>query len=434
MPEPTSLAPETKYQLLLQITQQLSRTLELEDLLARLLTAVRSAVPYDAAGIFVLNRSVPLGAQRSGDVIAGMALTGFDARARPDDPMFRDGKGIIGHVIRSGERLIAPDVRAEPHYVDGRPSTRSELAVPIVSAGQVIGALNLESDRLDAYTAADAELLEFFAVVAALSIEKTLLHRQVLEKERIEHQLQLAQHVQTSLLPAAPPVVAGYDIAGVNLPTWAIGGDYFDYIPLGDGRLGLVIADVAGKGMPAGLIMATFRGALRTELRRTGEIAAAVEVMDRILLDSMDASRFVTAVYGELDPVRGTFTYVNCGHNPPLLFGTNGRREVLDTGRRALGMMDGEPVQPATVSLHPGDTLALYTDGVVELTDADWAEYGMERLEGLLRARAARPAREMIDSVVTATRAFTGRDSFEDDFTLVIVKREHRTSETHEAG
>jgi len=423
MPEPTSLGPETKYQLLLQITQQLSRTLVLEDLLARLLTAVRSAVPYDAAGIFVLNQSVPLGAGRSGNVIAGMALIGFDDSARPNDPMFRDGKGIIGHVIRSGERIIAPDVGAEPHYVDGRPSTRSELAVPIVSRGHVIGALNLESDRLDAYTAADAELLDFFATVAALSIEKTLLHRQVLEKERIEHQLQLAQHVQASLLPARSPVVAGYDIAGVNLPTWAIGGDYFDYIPLGDGRLGLVIADVAGKGMPAGLIMATFRGALRTELRRTGEIAAAVEVMDRILLDSMDVSRFVTAVYGELDPARGTFTYVNCGHNPPLLFGTNGRREVLDCGRRALGMMDGEPFQPATVTLHPGDTLALYTDGVVELTDADWAEYGVERLEGLLRASASRPAREMIDAVVAATRAFTGRSSYDDDFTLVVVKR-----------
>jgi len=422
--QPTSLGPETKYQLLLQITQQLSRTIELEDLLARLLAAVRSAVPYDAAGIFVLNRSVPLGTARSGNVIAGMALVGFDERARPDDPMFREGKGIIGHVIRTGERVIAPDVAAQPHYVDGRPATRSEIAVPIVSGDLVIGALNLESDQPDAYAEADAELLEFFAVVAALSIEKTLLHRQVLEKERIEHQLQLAQQVQASLLPAAPPLVEGYDIAGVNLPTWAIGGDYFDYIPLGDGRLGLVIADVAGKGMPAGLIMATFRGALRTELGRTGDIAAAVTAMDRILLDSMDVSRFVTAVYGELDPRRGSFTYVNCGHNPPLLFGANGRREVLDRGRRALGMMGGEPFEAATVTLHPGDTLALYTDGVIELTDADWAEYGIERLEGLLRQSAARSAREMIDAVVRATRAFTGRDGYEDDFTLVVVKRE----------
>jgi sigma-B regulation protein RsbU (phosphoserine phosphatase) len=434
VPQSPTISPETKYQLLLKISQQLSRTLELPDLLERLLKWVRSAVDYDAAGIFVLNRSVPLSSERSGNVIAGMALIGFDDSARPDDPMFRDGKGIIGHVIATGERTVAPDVSRNVHYVDGRPSTRSEITVPIVSGGQVIGALNLESDRLDAYTDADAELLEFFAVAAALSIEKALLHRQVLEKERIEHQLELAHQVQASLLPAAPPVVPGYDIDGVNLPTWAIGGDYFDYVPLADGRLAIVVADVAGKGMPAGLIMATFRGALRTELRRTGEITAAVHAMDRILLESMDVSRFVTAVYGVLDPALGTFTYVNCGHNPPLLVGTNGHRELLSRGRRALGMMNGESFEPATVRLDPGDVLALYTDGVVELAADSWLEFGVERLQATLLGWTHRPAREMIDAVIDATRAYTGRQGYDDDFTLVIVKREdgdtRRSSET----
>ena len=421
---PGGRGPDARYRLLLGISQQISRTIDLPEVLNHLLRSLRSIVDYDAAGIFVLNRSVPGGSAPGANMIAGMASVGFPGIAAGNDPMLRDGKGIVGHVVRTGEVVVASDVSLDPRYVPGRPETRSEIAVPIVSNGEVIGALNLESDRPGAFSARDAELLEAFAVAAAISIEKAVLHRQLVEKQQMDHQLRLAQAVQASLLPAADPVVEGYDIAGFNLPAWDVGGDYFDYLRLPEGRVGLVIADVSGKGVAAALLMATFRAALRSEVRKNRPIRAVVEDVHETLLESMDTSRFVTAVYGVLDPPEGRFTYVNCGHNAPMLLRAGGDREFLPAGRSALGMLDSRPAAPSTAYLAPGDTLLLYTDGVVELTDAASEEFGETRLVRVLVSVADRPAREIIETLLQATRAHAGRERYDDDFTLVVVKRE----------
>lgn len=414
---------DVKYHLLLEISQQISRTIDLQEVLNHLLQSLRSVVDYDAAGIFVLNRSVPLGPGPITNMIAGMAVVGFPHIEARNDPMLRSGKGIVGHVIRTGETVVAPDVSLDERYIDGRAGTRSEIAVPIISNGQVIGALNLESGQLGIYSETDAELLEAFAVAAAISIEKSVLHRQVIEKHRIEQQLKLAHEVQASLLPAGAPFVSGYDIAGFNLPAWDVGGDYFDYFPLTDGRLGIVIADVSGKGVPAALLMATFRAALRSEVRKDRPIPAIIEDVHNMLAESMDTSQYVTAVYGTLDPRSGAFTYVNCGHSPPMLIRAGGRREFLPTGRRALGMFGSDPAATCAVHLGAGDTLLLYTDGVVELTDARDIEFGAARLGRVLTESAARPACEIIGELLRATRAYAGRERYDDDFTLVVVKR-----------
>lgn len=418
-----ALSAELRYRLLLELSQRISRTLDLPVVLEDLLRALRSAVEYDAAGVFVLKRAVPLIRRGDPDVIAGMVQVGFDD-PRTDDPMLRSGKGIVGHVIHAGEAVNAPDVRLDPRYVAGRSTTRSELAVPIVSDAGVIGCLNVESDRPAAFSPADAELVDFFASAAALSIERALLHRQVLDKQRIEDQLRVAREVQSALLPAAPPRLPGYDVAAMNLPTGAIGGDYYDYVPLPGESLGLVVADVSGKGIPAALIMATFRAALRHEVRRLADLSALARHLNRAVLESRDAARFVTAVCGVLEPRSGRLTYVNCGHNPPLLLRGRGGREMLGRGGPALGLLEGEPFETGALSLDPGDTLVLYTDGVVEPTNGDDVEFGVDRLEDAVRATGLRPAADALQSVVEATRAFSGHELYEDDFTLVVVRRE----------
>ena len=418
-----TLTAERKYRLLLDLSQRISRTLDLQVVLDDLLKALLPAIAYDAAGVFVLSRAVPLVQRGDANLIAGMVQTGFEDPPA-DDPMLRSGKGIIGHVVHTGETVIAPDVRDDPRYVAGRRATRSELAVPIVSEAGVIGCLNLESDRAGAFSRDDAELLEFFASAAALSIEKALLHRQVLDKQRIEDQLRLAREVQSGLLPGAPPDLPGWDIAAVALPTWAIGGDYYDYVPLGGGRLGLVVADVSGKGIPAALIMATFRAALRTEMRRHADLGAVAAHLNRAVLESRDASRFVTAVCGVLEGESGRLTYVNCGHNPPLLLRGSGSREQLQRGGPALGLFDEAAFEAGSAVLEPGDRLVLYTDGVVEPTDDADQEFGTERLEGAVREATGRPAAQALRSVIDATRAFAGRRDYDDDFTLVVVQRE----------
>jgi len=426
MPPSHTLSPEAKYRLLLKLSQEIGRTLDLQEVLGYLLESVRTAVSYDAAGVFVLNRRVPLGQDTGERLIAGMATVGFDDTPRDEDPMLRQGKGIIGHVIATGQTVIVPDVRLDPRYVQGKASTRSEIAVPVVSGGNVVGALNLESDTIDAFSEADTEFLEFFAVAAAISIEKAIVHREMIEKHRIEQQLRIAKEVQGSLLPVGDPVLPGFDIAGINVPTWEIGGDYFDYLPQPDGRLGIAIADVSGKGVPAALIMATFRAALRAQRPRDLPLDQVGVRLNRILLDSMDSSRFVTAVYGLLDHDTGTFTYANCGHNPPLLLRAGGARETLTSGGPALGMWPGAQFTPDAVVFDRDDTLALYTDGVIEVMNAAGEMFGVERLEDVLRRHADRTAREVVQAVVDATQAFAGRRGYDDDFTLVIVRRDPR--------
>jgi serine phosphatase RsbU (regulator of sigma subunit) len=424
MPPAPTLSPEAKYRLLLKLSQEIGRSLDLQEVMGYLLESVRTAVEFDAAGVFVLNRRVRLGQDAGGRMIAGMAIVGFDDTPRDEDPMLRRGEGIIGHVIATGHTVIAPDVRLNPNYVEGRSGTLSEIAVPIVSAGDVIGALNLESDTLDAFSEADVEYLEFFAVAAAISIEKAVLHREMLEKHRIEQQLGIAREVQMALLPAADPVVDGYDIAGANVPTWEIGGDYFDYLPQPDGRLGVAIADVSGKGVPAALIMATFRAALRAQRVKGVELDAIADRLNRILLDSMDASRFVTAFYGLLEPRTGALAFANCGHNPPLLLRADGPRDVLASGGPALGMWDAATFVPGAASVQPGDILVLYTDGVIEVMNGASEMFGVDRLEEVIRRRPGQSSRALVDAVVDATRAFAGRTGFEDDFTLVVIRRE----------
>jgi sigma-B regulation protein RsbU (phosphoserine phosphatase) len=415
-------SPEVQFRLLMELSQKISRTLDLQDVLDELLAALRAAIDYDAAGVFVLNRRVPLGGSAATDLIAGMATVGFGP-PRPDDPMLRSGKGIIGHVIRTGRALVAPDVSAEPLYVKGRERTLSEIAVPVVSNGQVIGALNLESDRPHAYSHRDVEPLEFFASVAALSIEKALLHREVLEKERIEQQLRIARAVQAGLLPDAPPQLPGYDIAACHLPSQEIGGDYYDYLPQRDGQIGVAIADVSGKGVPAALIMATFRAALRGELRRRRDVHDALVDVNQTLLEAQTSVHFVTAVCGVLEPPSGGFAYVNCGHNPPLLLRAGGGCESLDVGGPALGLLPDQRYEQGFVALRPGDVLCLFTDGVVEPMDATDEEFGPERLEAVLRTTASLSARDSVEAVLEATRRFSGREAYDDDFTLVVLKR-----------
>lgn len=422
-----SVAPsaEKKFQLLLQISEKISGTLDLDEVLNHLIDTARSVVSYDAAGIFVLTQTaLPFRDGGSAGLISGIALRGYGRQNPQEDPMLRSGKGIVGHAIRYGETVVVPDVRKDPRYIAGRAQTLSEIAVPITIGARVIGALNLESDRLGNYTENDVAILHFFANAAAASIEKTLLHRELLEKKRVEDQIRIAQEVQAGLLPLEAPRRPGYDIAGINLPTWEISGDYFDYIPYADRSLGIVIADVSGKGIPAALIMATFRAALRTQVRTDLHISHIMERVNSLLWESTGATTFVSAVYGVLDPRSGRFIYANCGHNPPLLLRPGKSPKRLEAGGTALGILDDMEFETGEITLVPGDTLALYTDGVIEVSDENGVEYGMCRLEEDLKAVRGLPSQEMIHSIIDRTRAYSGAKAYSDDFTLVIVKRE----------
>ncbi len=411
------LSVEKKFQLMLEISEKISTTLDLDELLGHLIDSVKSIVDYDAAGIYVLRRS---GEHR---LIEGMVTRGYDGPNAERDLLLKLGEGVVGNVVQTGKGAIIADVDVESRYVMARPETRSELAAPITLNERVIGAFNLEKDEPDVYTRSDFEVLHFFANAAAIAIEKAVLHEELVEKKRIESQLDVARGVQASLLPDRPPEVEGFDIAAENLPTWEVGGDYYDFIHFPDGQLGIAIADVAGKGVPAALIMATFRAALRTQVRNDFSIGQIVRKVNHLLWESTTDAQFVTAVYGVLDTKTGRFTYTNAGHNPPMLMRSDGKCEELNRGGPALGVFEVANYEEAIVDLQNGDTLALYTDGVIEAADADSREFGVKRLQQTLVSARDISAFKTVRAILDATRAFTGGDAFTDDFTLVIVKR-----------
>jgi sigma-B regulation protein RsbU (phosphoserine phosphatase) len=420
------LTLEKKYQLLLDISHKVRDTLDLDEIMNHLLDTVKTVLDYDAAGIFVLNQDLVRGRHESMlGMIAGVARRGFDPSPPEEDDMLMRGQGITGYVIHNCQSVVVPDVRLDPRYVQGRRATLSEITVPIIRNERAIGALNLESDRLSVYTPDDVEVLQFFSDAAAISIEKAMLHKQLLEQEVIGKQLETAREVQFKLLPHSSPDLLGYDIAGICIPTDEIGGDYFDYIPLSHNRLGLAIADVSGHGIPAALVMTAFRALLRTKARDKSRPSNIANTIDRLLPEFTGNNHYVTALYAVLEIPTGHLTYTSCGHPPPLLLRADGKVEKLNRHNPALGIFQNLHFTDEETTLAAGDILVLYTDGVFELMNQHDQSFGIERMVKVIRENQQLAAAEIILKVIQATSAFSDDYGYLDDFTLVIVRRKN---------
>jgi len=421
------LTADAKYQLLRDISYKIQDTLDLKVILNHLLDTVYQILPYDAAGIFVLNvdiRRTPY--HRARTLIAGIAQRGFDQRPEDLDPMLMEGRGIIGTVIQKGECVVIPDVSLDTRYIVGRATTRSEIAVPIIRNKRPFGALNLESDRLGAFDDKDLEVLQFVADAASISIEKSILHTEILEKKRIEDQLQIAAELQARLLPAGPPQIDGYSIAGLCAPMYEVGGDYFDYVQLDNGRLGVVVADASGNGIAAALLMTSFRALIIPSARAGMSPAVLMHHLNVLLPEFARKRDFITAFYGILDISKGTFTYSNGGHNLPFVVRADGQVERLTQSGPSLIIVPDAEYETGSLVLHQNDLLVLYTDGVVEMFDRNRQEFGNERLEEVARRSRNGSAGAVLQDIVAATRSFSGPELSHDDFTLVVIKREKR--------
>lgn len=417
------LTAEAKYRLLLEVARRSRGTLDLEETLDHLLDAVASVLDYDAAGIFALNEDLVAIRERPEGRIAGVARRGFPARPVAEDEMLSSGRGLVGHAIETGRSILVPDVRREPRYVEGRPGTLSEIAVPIAVDGRTIAALDVESDRLAAYDERDVAALEFFAEAAALAIERAMLHRELLDKEQLETQLRIAREVQVGLLPQAAPERAGWQIAGICRPSLQLGGDYFDYLELGGGSLGLVVADVAGKGVPAALIMATFRALLRARLDVDTRPATVVADVSRLLRGSAGARAFVTCCFAVLEPTSGRLAYANCGHPPPLLLRAGGAIEELANSGPVLGIFPDATFEEREATLAPGDGLLLYTDGLIEARDRRGEQLGLERVTRVLGAALPDAPARWVERLVELARGFSAPAELADDLTLIALRR-----------
>ncbi|HEY6196414.1 MAG TPA: SpoIIE family protein phosphatase, partial [Candidatus Eisenbacteria bacterium] len=248
------------------------------------------------------------------------------------------------------------------------------------------------------------------------------------QRDRLENELEVARRIQARLLPAAAPRIPGLDVAGLSESAREVGGDYYDHLDLGGGRLLLVIADVSGKGVPAALLMSGFRASLMSQDTSDGAPDVVAGRVNDFLHKSVEPGRFVTAFFGFLDADSGRFVYVNAGHNPPVLLRAGGTVEMLHEGGLILGIVPGSPFLRGETTLAPGDLLVLYTDGVTEGADAAREQFGEERLIASIRAARSTGASELAHRIVREVRTFEGESGPADDITVLVARRTAATA------
>ncbi|MCI0531182.1 MAG: PP2C family protein-serine/threonine phosphatase, partial [candidate division Zixibacteria bacterium] len=264
-------------------------------------------------------------------------------------------------------------------------------------------------------------LLSIIAFQSAQIIENARLAGKEKELQEIEQDLMVARQIQINLLPKVMPEISGFDIYGASIPSKQVGGDYFDFIKLPYGNLGVVIGDVSGKGTPAALLMANLQATLRSQALSSGEPKVLVKNSNSLLNQSMEQGKFVTLVYGRLNPSDKSFAYVNAGHNSPYLF-SDGRVEELKAGGLILGVMPGVEYQQGSVTLRPKDVLVLFTDGVTEANNETDAFFEDERLLQVIKSNLNLSSRQLADKIVEEVRHFQGMQSQSDDITLVVIR------------
>jgi sigma-B regulation protein RsbU (phosphoserine phosphatase) len=417
------LTTTDKLRMLLDITKKISRTLDLQEVLNLVMGTLDSLIPYDAAGIFVLKCVDPSEVARGEEpcVFQAEEVRGYDIDELSEVHL-KLGEGIIGHVALTSEPIISPDVRNDPLYINAREETRSEMVAPIISNDEVIGVFDLESDELNAYSDDDLQVLMMLASQVAIIIEKVMLHEQLIEKKRLEGQLEVARQVQLELLPATDPKLEGFDISAYNFPTEEVSGDYYDWVPIYDDQISLVVADVSGKGVPAALLMAFLRASLRAATHIGYAPHISMAKVNYLLWESIERNQYVTAFYGILDASNRTLAYTNAGHNPPLLLDAKENAQFLDRGGVPLGIFRDTRYHEYYLTLEPDEVLVLYTDGVTEAMNPNGEEFGRERLATSVKAARSLSAKDLITSVQTDVLNWTDGAGATDDITFFVVK------------
>mgnify|MGYP003288519546 CR=1 FL=1 len=273
------------------------------------------------------------------------------------------------------------------------------------------------------FTSSDARLLSLFANQAAAAIETTRLHRAAIEKERIERELELAAAIQRQILPRELPQIAGLELAGATLPTRQVGGDYFDLFPLSRGRLGFVVADVSGKGIPAALLVSTVHAAIHLQIDASDTIVELVSKIDRHLQRFSATHKFLTLFFGLVDPESSFLRYVSAGHNPALLARSSGEVERLNATGVPVGLLPHGSWKEETAPFQEGDLLCVYSDGFTEATNSDEEEFGLDRLQQSLVDRLSLSARDLSDDLFREVSRYAEGTPQYDDQTLLIVRR-----------
>jgi sigma-B regulation protein RsbU (phosphoserine phosphatase) len=302
----------------------------------------------------------------------------------------------------------------------------AQLLLPITRRDDLLGVMVLGPKLSEEpYSRTDIQLLQSVATQTGLALDNsrllTAMAAEVAQRERLNREIEIAREVQERLFPQSYPPVPGIEYCGKCRPALAVGGDYYDFLPLSDGKLGIAIGDISGKGISAALLMSGLRASLRGQtMAGLHDLAGLMHNVNLLVFEASSANRYATFFYGEYDPATRKLIYVNAGHNAPMIL----RDEVirLDAGGPVVGLLKGAGYEQGECQLQPGDVLVGFTDGISEAMTAEDEEWEEERMLAALGACRGRSAAEMIDSVMAAADAFTAGAPQHDDMTLVVVK------------
>jgi len=339
----------------------------------------------------------------------------------------RISRSVIDEVVTNGKSVLTSDAQADPRFMGGTvmlQGVRSVLAVPLGVGANVFGIIYADSPLSDnRFTEDHLKVLTTLASVAAIRVENARLTEEQMERERLEREQQVASEIQQRFLPATAPIVEGYELQGISFPCYEIGGDYYDFIQREGGSLVVALGDVSGKGTAAALLMSSLHAAVHAQADTHDSIVKTISAVNRYLVESIPPNRFVTLFYAELDPKAGSLTFLNAGHNPPLIVHTGGTMEQLASGGLPLGIMSDAEFREGHTKLHPGDVLVIYSDGVSEAVNPSGEEFGPTRLYEVVARNLDASAGGIRDRIESALTKFCQGTPAADDITLVIVKR-----------
>jgi phosphoserine phosphatase RsbU/P len=326
-------------------------------------------------------------------------------------------EGLVGYAAATRQMRYAPDVREDPYYLPCEESTLSEVAIPLLVDKQLVGVFTASHPELDAFRPQQLKVLQTLSSHIAVAVQNARLFQQVRhEREEMTRDALEARTLQQALLPKSSPYIPGFAISGLCVPVGAVGGDWYDFIPLSDGRWGLVLADVSGKGTAAALLMAATRGVLRSLAEASCTPSEVLQRLNQLLVEDLPPARFVTMAYAVLDPAKRTLTLASAGHLQPLLVHGQDARFLNTEAGLPLGLALGE-YSETEIELKPGCRVVFYSDGITEAVNPDEEEYGQLRLkEHLLQPGTSG------ESLLANVRSFANGFGLHDDATVITVE------------
>ena len=405
-----------KLSFLVEASKALSSTLDLSEVLGRILDVAKTHTEAERGTLFLVDET--------SNEIWSLIAHGLEKQ----EIRLPLGKGIAGHVAQTGEIVLIPDAYADPRFnpeVDKRTGyrTRTILCLPIRNkAGKIIAALQLLNKQTGSFTPEDADFLLTLSGHMALALENAQLHQALLDKERMERELALARGIQRSLLPERAPLVDGFDIALLNEPCYAVGGDYYDFLNLGPQTLLAVIADVEGKGVSSALVMSNLQATLRALVLHLHSLDEIAESLNRMILNDTRSQKYLSIFIGLIDVRRKGLHYINCGHVPPVIIRPNHDPIPLTEGGMVIGLFENARYQRGHTKFQHGDVLVLCTDGITESMDTLQEEYGMERLVLCVQNAAEQSAAEIVAAVGADVARFSRHGTHVDDKVMIAVK------------